>query len=186
MIYPDQVVLLRPHLRDLPPVPRLPDGHVLRPFGAGDASAALGATLAAAFGEEWDDERVRRNLTEASEVRAVYVVEHGGVPVATASSAAFPARFPGAGVIHWVATHPDHLRRGLASALVAHLLGEFRDRGDERAALVTETYRLPAIRVYLRHGFLPAYDPEGEDHRGRWMAVFGAMFGGGIARRAAE
>ena len=172
------LVMRRPHLRDLAPVPPMPAGYVLRPY-AGEADlAGLAETLAAAFAEAWPEERVRRSLTEAADVDAVFVVAVEGRPVATASSNHRPGQFPGAGVVHWVGTHPAHRGRGLGSALVARVLQHFAALGDGHAALETDDERLPAIRSYLRHGFLPVYDPNGEDHRDRWSAVVRAAFGG--------
>jgi hypothetical protein len=59
-----QLVMQRPHLRDVPAARPLPAGYTLRQAGAADESA-LAATLTAAFGESWTPERVRRELTGA-------------------------------------------------------------------------------------------------------------------------
>ena len=170
-----QLLMLRPHLRDLPPVSPLPAGYRLR-LAAGEADEeALAAMLAAAFDKPWDAARVRRELTAAPDVRAVYVVTWQDLPVATAASRSLPDRFPGSGYVHWVGTHPEHQRRGLAAALLARLLRDFAERGDRDAVLETDDFRLPALRAYLACGFLPVYDVAGEDHRARWSAVFQAL-----------
>lgn len=105
-------------------------------------------------------------------------MEWQGRPVATASSHWLPDRFPGAGVVHWVGTRPDHARLGLGSALLRRLLHDFDERGYPAAVLQTDTFRLPAIRAYLRFGFLPVYRVDGGDHQDRWSAVFQALFDG--------
>ncbi|CAA9540561.1 MAG: hypothetical protein AVDCRST_MAG49-804 [uncultured Thermomicrobiales bacterium] len=171
------LVMRRPHLRDLPPVNPLPPGYELRLAAGDDDLAPLAATLTAAFDDPWDADRVRRSLTEAPDVPAVYVVAWRGRPVATASSRWLPARFPDAGVVHWVATHPEHARRGLGAALVAHVLHDFVGRGHDAAALETDEYRIPALRTYLRAGFLPDYEVAGEDHRARWSAAMPGVLG---------
>lgn len=53
-------------------------------------------------------------------------------------------------------TAPAFLRRGLASVMLAHLIGEARARGYRRLSLETGTgpdYG-PAVALYTRHGFV--------------------------------
>jgi mycothiol synthase len=173
-----QLVMRRPHLRDVPAVAPLPAGYRLRPFADPADVAALAATLATAFDEPWDEARVRRELADAPDVKAVYVVTWQGNPVATASSRSLPDRFPGSGYVHWVGTDPAHARRGLASALLARLLRDFAERRYADAVLETDDARLPALRTYLRFGFLPVYAVQGEDQRDRWAAIFQRLFAG--------
>ena len=52
-------------------------------------------------------------------------------------------------------THPDHLRKGAAAALLAHLIGEARRRRYHRLSLETgsgEAFE-PALALYRRYGF---------------------------------
>jgi GNAT superfamily N-acetyltransferase len=49
--------------------------------------------------------------------------------------------------------HRDHRRQGLASAVLAHLLGEARRLGYSRLVLETGHRQLPAMRLYESHGF---------------------------------
>ena len=48
-----QLVMRRPHLRDVPAVAPPPAGYRLRPFADPADVAALAATLATAFDEPW-------------------------------------------------------------------------------------------------------------------------------------
>ncbi|MDQ3328823.1 MAG: GNAT family N-acetyltransferase, partial [Chloroflexota bacterium] len=134
--------------------------------------ASLADTLSLAFAEPWSVSRIRTSLLESPDVSAVYVVTWQDLPVATASSQQLTAKYPGMGWVHWVGTHPNHTRRGLAAALIERVIDDFKSRGYRSAALWTDDFRLPAIRTYLRFGFLPSYDVEGEDHRDRWSAIF--------------
>ena len=165
------LLMRRPYLRDIPESPRLPDGYDLHLFGPADKLSSLATTLTAAFEESWDEARARSVLTENRDVLAVYVVTHGGAVVATASSQYLPDRFPSSGRVHWVGTHPGHTGRGLASALLSRVLQDFIERGHRDAVLETQDFRLPAIRTYLRFGFLPVYNVLGEDHRPRWSSA---------------
>ncbi len=53
-------------------------------------------------------------------------------------------------------THPDFLRRGLASALLEHIIGVARARGMARLSLETGSgpYFEPALSLYRRRGFV--------------------------------
>lgn len=52
-------------------------------------------------------------------------------------------------------THPDHLRRGVAAALLEHIIGEARARGLSRLSLETGSGDAfePALALYRRRGF---------------------------------
>jgi mycothiol synthase len=178
MTQPKQTQLLmhRQHLDHDPAVPPLPAGYEVRTANGADDERALAGLLTAAFEEEWTVERVRKELTDAPDVLAVYVVTWQGQPVATASSRTAQDKFPGSGYVHWVGAHPGHARRGLGSILMNRLLQDFQERGYRDAVLETDDFRLPAIKSYLRRGYLPVYDVNGEDHRPRWAAIFPALF----------
>lgn len=64
---------------------------------------------------------------------------------------------PDWGELKSMRTAPAFLRRGLASVMLAHLIGEARARGYRRLSLETGTgpeYG-PAVALYTRHGFVP-------------------------------
>ena len=157
------ISLVRPH-HDPPARRPLPEGYTLRRLERAD-EPQLARLLSLAFEEAWDVVRVRATLTGAPDVGAVYGVFQRESLVATASSQIRPERDPAAGFVHWVATHPEHRSRGLASALLGRLLGDFRGRGYTCARLDTQPERLPAIRTYLKFGFVPEYDLDGDDPR---------------------
>ena len=113
-----QLLMRRPHLRDLPTVRSLPAGYLLREYIAPDDLRSLNATLQTAFAEPWDEARARRELLDVPGVKAIYVIEHDGAVVATTSSKIVPDLFPGSGYVHWVAVSDAHLRRGLAAVLM--------------------------------------------------------------------
>jgi putative acetyltransferase len=59
------------------------------------------------------------------------------------------------GEIKSMRTHPDHLRQGVAEALLRHIVAEARDRGLVRLSLETGSGPAfePALALYRRHGF---------------------------------
>ena len=61
----------------------------------------------------------------------------------------------GSGEVKSMRTDPNHLRRGVAAALLGHIIGEARRRGMTRLLLETgmgPAYE-PAKALYRRHGF---------------------------------
>lgn len=61
----------------------------------------------------------------------------------------------GSGEIKSMRTHPDHLRRGVAAALLTHIVEEARRRGLIRLSLETGTGPAfePALALYRSRGF---------------------------------
>jgi len=59
------------------------------------------------------------------------------------------------GEIKSMRTAPDHLRKGVAAALVDHIIGVARDRGYRRLSLETGSGPAfdPALALYRRRGF---------------------------------
>ena len=62
----------------------------------------------------------------------------------------------GAGELKSMRTHPAHLRKGVAAALLAHLIAEARQRGYRRLSLETGVGAAfePALALYRRGGFV--------------------------------
>ena len=136
-----------------------------------DEAGALSRLLGRAFPElEWSAERARKELLDAADVVATYVVEAGGTLIGTAS-ARYAAQFPDQGYVHWVAIDPEHRGTGLLQALMSRVMQRFADDGMASAVLETDDIRLPAIAAYLAEGFVPVYREEG-GHETRWSAVF--------------
>jgi len=61
----------------------------------------------------------------------------------------------GGGELKSMRTHPDHLRRGVAAALLDHIIAEARRRGLTRLSLETGSGPAfdPALALYRRRGF---------------------------------
>lgn len=61
-----------------------------------------------------------------------------------------------AGELKSMRTHPDHLRKGVAAALLDHILDEAATRGYRRVSLETgvdESFE-PAVALYRKRGFV--------------------------------
>lgn len=61
----------------------------------------------------------------------------------------------GVGELKSMRTHPEHLRQGVAAALLEHLIAEARTRGLTRLSLETGSGDAfePALALYRRRGF---------------------------------
>ena len=72
-----------------------------------------------------------------------------------AGVAALKAHSGGVGEVKSMRTHPDHLRKGVAAALLEHIIGEARKRGLSRLSLETGSGPAfePALALYRRRGF---------------------------------
>ena len=173
------LLMRRPNLLNLPPLPALPDGYSLRETQPED-TPGLAAVLDRAFASDtwdlarsWDEARVAATLNEEQGVKQTLVVDFGGRPIATASARLQPDRFPGSGYLHWVAVDPDHRGQRLGFFLSLAVLHTFRTLGCADALLETQDHRLAAIKTYLKLGFLPEY--QDETHRERWTTISSAL-----------
>lgn len=64
-------------------------------------------------------------------------------------------QLPGIGEIKSMRTHPQHLRKGVATALLEHIIAAARARGLERISLETGSGPAfePALALYRKRGF---------------------------------
>jgi GNAT superfamily N-acetyltransferase len=170
------VDMIRPHLRDIPPVD-FPDGfgiRTMRPDEAGlwadvqrDAEPFMDDITEGLFYAEFGTD------LPATTRRCFFIVNERGAAVGTIS-AWYDRDYKGRdyGRIHWVAVRPAFQRLGLAKAGLSHAM-RCLARWHERAYLSTQTRRLPAIRLYLDFGFVPDLEPPGA--REAWREVRAAL-----------
>ncbi|MDA8266467.1 MAG: GNAT family N-acetyltransferase [Actinomycetota bacterium] len=140
-----------------------------------DDASGIAALLTETFEEPWDVERVRRELGSADGVDATYVVRDSGQIVAVASARHLPEQYPRAGYLHYVGAYGAKAGRGLGGLVTWAVLKHFRDEGLESAVLETDDFRLPAIRTYLKIGFVPEY--RHEQDQSRWSKIIPLVLG---------
>lgn len=111
-----------------------------------------------------------RNLALPEGILVVTENASGG-PVATAGSIASSKNgmFPDGGQLAWVATVPEHRKRGLASWLSALATSRLQREGFRRIFLCTGDDLKPAIRIYLQLGYLPCI--YASDQLFRWERI---------------
>jgi ribosomal protein S18 acetylase RimI-like enzyme len=156
------------------PPPRACAPYALRDFRPGDEAGWL-AVLAAAFPDKgWTPQKLREEFLGRpiwSPARVLLVTDAAGTPVACAAAWRHDWCEPDTGLLHWVATSPEHRGRGLARAVVRAALVRMHDAfGCRAAALVTQVHRIAAIRLYLSERFLPDMTCA-DDMDERWIRV---------------
>jgi mycothiol synthase len=149
----------------------VPDGYVLRTAQPGDVLAFRDLMARVELGT-WEDETLDK--VRASVVPDGWgLVEHrpSGTVVATGMAQRGPidGLYPDGYEVGWIAAHPDHSGRGLGRVVTAAATTRLVERGVSCIYLQTDDFRLPAIRTYLRLGFVPHLWSDGMAER--WQAV---------------
>ena len=168
-----EIDMTRPHLEDLPPV-SVPNGYRLVTLADDEVSLTAWANLVnTAFEgyQNWTPESIQEGFLtrEQHDLEGTFFVMCGDEPVSCAFAWTDEAAETQLGRVHWVATRPDHRRKGLARAVVLAVLHRFRQRGFARAFLGTHTPLLLAIQMYLSMGFEPT--PHDEEHQKAWAEI---------------
>jgi mycothiol synthase len=154
-----------------PPELSLQPEYALRIFRPGEDEEGYLSVMHAAGFTQFDDASVARCLERALP-DGFFVVEHApsGEIVATAQANHAPKPLhPFGGELGWVAASPAHSGKGLGAAVCAAVVRRFISAGYRRIYLLTDDWRLPALKVYLKLGFVPFLFEAGM--AARWEAV---------------
>jgi mycothiol synthase len=153
------------------PEPAPPPGYDLRTFRPGDEDAWLALLQSGEFGA-WTRTRLDLMLKHPH-VRVppdgIFFATLDDRPVGTASTYLHPTVDGVDPEVGWVVVAPDHRGRGLGLLVCRSVLKFVARLGYRHAYLLTDDFRLPAIRTYLRLGFEPA--PVDRGHPARWAAI---------------
>src|SRR5262245_41210823 len=155
-----------------PPTATCPTGYTRRLYRADDAAAYLALISDPVFTAGPD--YLRRTLDAALPAGLINVTHEGtGQVVATACALHNPrgghAYFPFGGELGNVAVHPEHQRRGLGRFVSAMATARLLGAGYTSIRVETQDHRLPALKRYLRLGYVPfLYAAE---MAGRWQDV---------------
>jgi len=154
-----------------PPEWTVPGGYALRTFRKGDEEAYLDLMHSAGF-DHW----TRDNLDDVVKnaiPNGVFFVEHTASSqiVATAMGWYRPHEsFPDGHELGWVAATPEHRGRGLGRVVISASTRAMLEDGAKTIYLLTDDWRLPALRIYLEVGYVPFFrEPEVEQ---RWRELF--------------
>ena len=180
---PQPQLHMKRSLSDLPLLD-VPPEYVLRHFEPGDAHGW--AALMARNGElgAWDLAKAEPYFAPQGRMplAGAFFITAGETPVATAQLHLKPeglyAPIPELG---WVAVDPAHQGRGLGAVASLAVMHYAASRGHREIFLLTDDWRLPAIRTYLKLGFEPWLTDA--SHPERWRKVHESL---GVWRRTAD
>lgn len=167
MVWPD-------HLLDHPPAVHMADGYHLRTYRRGDEPRFY-EVMALAGWPGWDDAKLRpwiARIPPGSWFMAVHTASDQIVATAMGLHD-HSDDHPFGGELGWVASKPAHRSKGLGAAVCAAVTARLLAAGYRNVHLYTEHWRLPAIKCYLKLGYVPyLYAPE---MAARWREVCTAI-----------
>lgn len=116
------------------------------------------------------DETWRSTFGGDAAASAAVLIDAAGSTIGTAGTRPISAA-DGVALLTWVGIHAEHQGRGLAKPLVTAALHAAAASGMKTVFLVTDDYRLPAIRTYLSAGFRPCLHSWDWMQRPRWRRI---------------
>ena len=158
------------HLLNSPPAVHVPIGYTLRTYQPGDEAGFYKVMDMAGF-TGWNDENLRSSFLKVLPDGWFLIVHRAsGEIVATAMANHSPLELhPFAGELGWVAGHSGHAGKGLGMAVCASAVRRLLQGGYKNIYLKTDDWRLPALSIYLRLGWIPfLFLPDMEE---RWRDV---------------
>jgi len=152
----------------------VPQGYAIRTYEVGDEARFLWLMERGEF-DPWDDDKLHDNMARVIPGGWFFAVEQtSNLVVGTVMCLHnYTGRYPFTGDIGWLACDPEHRGRGLGLSLAGAATGRFLDAGYRSIQLHTECYRLPAVHVYLKLGYLPVIDSP--IARRTWKATCGKL-----------
>ena len=151
-----------------PPEVHLPDGYAIRTFCEGDAEQFVGLLNNKDLGD-WTLQRLQSVLSNPLSPDGVFFATWKDDLVATACALDRSSAGRGIGEVGWVAADPAHSGKNLGMAVSAVALEYLLDRGYDDIYLLTDPWRYPALKIYLKLGFEPRRD--GPDDRYLWAKI---------------
>jgi mycothiol synthase len=168
-----QLFMRRPSLEGLPALPALTARFSLRTMTPDDLSG-VAALLRAAFEDaSWTKARAQKELCDPPDVIATWIITAGEKIITTATTLLEPQAHPGSGCVHWVATDPAYRGHSLGYIASLRVLHDFVRLGCRDAILRTDDFRLPAIKTYLKLGFVP--ESQNDLQPARWEEIMAQL-----------
>jgi mycothiol synthase len=152
---------------DQPPSVGTAAGYRIRQYESGDEEKYAALMASAGMNvprfEYWDNHILPDGF---------FVIEHeatGSLAAACFASHHPTPRHPRAGNLGWLAADPAHRGKQLGRSVTAAVTGRLLRGGYRRIYLETHDFRLPAIKLYLKLGWIPLlYEEEMID---RWKLI---------------
>lgn len=166
-----QLVMSRKGLDDLPEM-LLPEGYQIRAYQPGDETAWAEVINSTGNLGNWDVNNSKENLTQRPQFwpDGLFLVTHNDEVVGTACAWRESPDDTEIGWLHMVAVKPEHQGKHLGYFVSLAVLRYFKAKDFLEVRLLTDDFRLAAIKIYLDLGFEPLY--RDESHHNRWPIVF--------------
>ena len=159
------------------PEPELPEGFAFHRFRRGGdevftedefrkqwismRDASFGETMVKWYHTVYDDPRVPDD--------GFFLVIAPDGRMASSACVQYGEHTPDSATVHAVCTDEKYRGMGLGRANMIALMRHVHEKGFPELWLTTDDWRIPAVRLYLRLGFLPVLSEP--DMRGRWLAL---------------
>jgi len=158
------------------PLPELTiaEGFRLRAIADSELDSYNELRVSAAF-TAWDDETLHKFRSKVL-TDSMFLIEEFATgrfaASATAETTDMP-EYPQVGVLGWVMTHPDFRGRHLGRSVSVAAMHRLYEAGYRAFSLLTDDFRLAAVKTYLDLGWKPwLYLPEMKE---RWCALAGIL-----------
>ena len=158
------------HLLNVPPAILLHSGYTLRTYHQGDEPLFYKVMELAGW-PGWNDEKLLPWLSKILPEGWFMVVHKKRTEIVATAMCLhnYKESNPFQGELGWLACDPAHAGQGLGMAVSAAVTARLIDAGYRNIHLYTEDYRLPALKTYLKLGYIPfLYTPEMPE---RWKAI---------------
>lgn len=144
------------HLLNHPPEVKLPTGYGIRTYQPGDENRFFEVMELAGW-PGWNEEILHDWLSKIIPDGWFMILEESrGEIVATAMCLHnYTGKTPFWGNLGWLACDPSHTGKGLGLAASAAVTTRFIEAGYKNIDLYTEYHRLPALKTYLKLGYIP-------------------------------
>ena len=153
------------------PAPVVPAGFQLRSYRPNEDDEGYIRLMHSAGFTSWSVESIQRTRARALPEGLFFLVdERTGTLACTAvaNRAGIPGYSDG-GEFGWLATAPEFRGRGLSRVIHDAVVRRYRQEGYQNLYLLTDDFRLPALKLYLGKGWEPIVCDD--DAQARWAAV---------------
>jgi mycothiol synthase len=148
----------------------LPTGYKLRSFQEGDQGAWAALLNRNNQLGRWETERVEGELAGALQRSGQFFVENGQRLVACAGVYDRLRNEEPCWEIGWIANDPSEVGKGLGRQVAAAAVRYALALPERPIYLLTDDHRLPALKTYLKIGFVP--DLDHPTYIERWQLIF--------------
>jgi len=147
------------HLIDQPPDVIPPHGYTIRTFRSGDEERFYEIMKLAGW-PGWNEDKLKFSLSRILPSGWFMAIREDTDHIVASAMCIhnYTERHPFWGDLGWLACDPDHTGKGLGYTLSAAVTTRFTSAGYTHIGLYTEHYRLPAIKSYLKLGYVPLID----------------------------